>query len=789
MSDSAGQVRIELVLNSNSYSAAIKEAQGQLDKFAGKAKTAGHGTVSSMQAASASIRLLENPLGNNVRAIERLVSQSKVLSGAMKAAFPVVGAIAIGSILVKAGKEIADFIKKVEDMPKAITKGFASLNLAGQMGNDELQLANDKLQNAINKLQGKPQNNAKIAFDEARLAADKLATSIEADNEKLNELLSKNHLTGFAMLLGKRGTADREGTVKAFAEQQDQMGLAYQQAVANKDQPGAAKALKDLQDSRDAELRNVLADRDQQKLAQGAGAGDGSANMAIDTGVATNILQMKNKQTEDLRNADLTAQKERLEAAKAAEEAAKAAAKKRLEAMVAELEVDKLQGTMSLKAVFDFWAARKSAFVTGSEAYNEVVAKQTQVAVEAAQKAHEAFAKYAAEAKRSSAEDGITGPEIINRYAQESQKNAMKAGTEAAQGGLDSNALSIEKAKNDAREREAVLTEAAGKSMTRYAAAVQLAAVHAKEFQTVMANLQSDLSIKQDQARLDPANKEKAKAAEEAQAAVDTAQAQHQVQLAADDQKVNPEASSAAVGAIDALDAFATAAQNSAKQITEFIDKAINGTNQNIVKALFGQKTDFRGEGLNLAKEGTGTLLNKAEGSALSLFSGGKIGGKLGTKGAPMYVKDVDKPAVPGAAGGVIGKATGGSGGIMGMLNDSNFMSSLGGGKLFGAGGIFQGGFAAGGDVVPNQMMLVGENGPELMVPKSHATIIPNHKLGGTTHVTHTTHNHHYDARGATDPAATEATMRRVVAQSAPHIVGASTQVQHQRAMRTPQRS
>ena len=35
----------------------MKEAQARLDTFAGKAKSAGHGTVSSMQAASASIRL------------------------------------------------------------------------------------------------------------------------------------------------------------------------------------------------------------------------------------------------------------------------------------------------------------------------------------------------------------------------------------------------------------------------------------------------------------------------------------------------------------------------------------------------------------------------------------------------------------------------------------------------------------------------------------------------------------------------------------------------------------
>lgn len=49
-------------------------------------------------------------------------------------------------------------------------------------------------------------------------------------------------------------------------------------------------------------------------------------------------------------------------------------------------------------------------------------------------------------------------------------------------------------------------------------------------------------------------------------------------------------------------------------------------------------------------------------------------------------------------------------------------------GGLFGS---FGGGKAAGGPVSPNKYYEVGENGPEIFVPDSSGTIIPNHQLGG----------------------------------------------------------
>jgi hypothetical protein len=65
---------------------------------------------------------------------------------------------------------------------------------------------------------------------------------------------------------------------------------------------------------------------------------------------------------------------------------------------------------------------------------------------------------------------------------------------------------------------------------------------------------------------------------------------------------------------------------------------------------------------------------------------------------------------------------------------------------LSGIGKAFGGGKAEGGSVFPGTIYPVGERGPELFMPKSAGTIIPNNKLGGDINV-------QIDARGSDNPA------------------------------------
>lgn len=56
-----------------------------------------------------------------------------------------------------------------------------------------------------------------------------------------------------------------------------------------------------------------------------------------------------------------------------------------------------------------------------------------------------------------------------------------------------------------------------------------------------------------------------------------------------------------------------------------------------------------------------------------------------------------------------------------------------GGGFLSFLGSLFGGGRASGGPVSAGVPYLVGERGPEIVVPSSSGTVIPNHRMGGTT--------------------------------------------------------
>jgi len=67
---------------------------------------------------------------------------------------------------------------------------------------------------------------------------------------------------------------------------------------------------------------------------------------------------------------------------------------------------------------------------------------------------------------------------------------------------------------------------------------------------------------------------------------------------------------------------------------------------------------------------------------------------------------------------------------VLGFLNNSDFFSALGGGSLFGSGGVF-GGHAGGGPVDAGMPGMVGELGPELFIPNVDGKIVPLNQIGG----------------------------------------------------------
>lgn len=238
----AGVISIDIDAGTAKFLVDMDKSNAKLAEFGKSAQQSGLHVVSSMQASSAAIRLLENPLGNNLRAVERFISMMPGLSGVLKNAFPIVGLVAFGDILIKLGKSAFDFYKKMEEAPQRMATAFNSLNQPLQLTNDELTLANDKLGNAIAKLEGKPQNGALVALDETRVMADRLAESLDRDLDRIQKVMAENKTPWYQLLTPGTSDADKRA------------GQLRSQVASDKGNPAAQS--QDFQH----ELQNVQSD-------------------------------------------------------------------------------------------------------------------------------------------------------------------------------------------------------------------------------------------------------------------------------------------------------------------------------------------------------------------------------------------------------------------------------------------------------------------------------------------------------------------------------------------------
>lgn len=169
---------------------------------------------------------------------------------------------------------------------------------------------------------------------------------------------------------------------------------------------------------------------------------------------------------------------------------------------------------------------------------------------------------------------------------------------------------------------------------------------------------------------------------------------------------------------------------------------AIDGIETNLSKLLTGQKTNFKGVFQGLAEQLTKAQIQKGVGALAEHIPGLgnllKSTQPLGSSSSnPMFVQVVNGLASASGLGGI------------GKLFSSSGDKSAGGGDLFGTlFGMLGGALADGGDMSPGRAYLVGERGPEMVVPKGSHSVIPNHALGGSR----TVNNHfHYGNAAARD--------------------------------------
>jgi hypothetical protein len=223
--------------------------------------------------------------------------------------------------------------------------------------------------------------------------------------------------------------------------------------------------------------------------------------------------------------------------------------------------------------------------------------------------------------------------------------------------------------------------------------------------------------------------------------------------------------------ALDLADQFT----NLSSTISHAMTRTIQEFNDTVLRAATG---DHGGSFRQLAQHGAENLgrvgLQYAEGTLMKALLGDRHTKPDGSKANPIYTRDADKPAAAAGLAGTAGR------GLLGILNDSNWFSSLFGGRLFGAGGIFGGGHALGGDVAAGVPIDVGELGPERFTPMVPGRITSAGAMGRGPSIGY------IDARG-TDPALVryhvEAGMRMAHARA----VHDATHLVADRQMRRPQ--
>ena len=217
---SVGDIAVQITLDGKNYSSAAgkvvalnKQIQKSVEDAGKSVESYGHSTVSQMQASSAAIRAFENPLGNNLRAVERFMTIIPGVGTALKAAFPVVGAVAFGAVIVESAKKVQEFISHLRAIPATVSMGAQTIQASMTSTNDELAVAIDRIEMANAKLEHKPINGLQLTLDEAAVAGDKLNAVLLQSNKEVQDLLKQSSTSGFiAQLIGNQASTAKPTT-------------------------------------------------------------------------------------------------------------------------------------------------------------------------------------------------------------------------------------------------------------------------------------------------------------------------------------------------------------------------------------------------------------------------------------------------------------------------------------------------------------------------------------------------------------------------------------------------
>ncbi len=641
--------------------------------------------ISNRMQASALIRAGSGT--GSIRAAEAFASSIPAFNAIASIAFPIVGALAFADAIGKGVSALHEMYTTAEKLPQAVNEGFESLNEPLQLGLDNLRKTNDQLEITNDRLEHKPsQNGTALALDEARINADRLSDSARKAATDVAKLLQEERTGVFAQIFTGQGSTDdlssqinQRMSRLAELQRQNREALnspndtpALQAGRENNINAAVAAFQKFVQDKR-AQINGTV-----QSSIIGVGPiaysklyGDQRANNNILNGTEDLLNNVQDDTAERRRQDALTQSHQNDEDQRTRQTAAQEAARKALEqqkqAWKAADDARIQAGNDSATVEVNVWAQRVASLKQGSLAYIDAQNELTEKLAEARRQDTENQRKAAEQAQR---DQRTQWSQMYDNYSSSAPRtasdnadfwavrvleatstdNAMEAATKYSAALRD-----VAKAQEEAQRASERAIEAQAKSVQSYNEtalaiqrqtgmisgsdhATQLANVHAQQYASQMAGLQSELARQQG---LDPTSA----GSINAQAAIDKANADRAIQVMQDTAVMAAQTWSSALKNANAE--WVQDAQDSAFQVVALYKQAVDGFNSDVAnKAVTGSGNfagTFRGVGTSLATTGLrraeapifGALgMGKPDGSRSNPFAVIGVGGTFGAGGS-----------------------------------------------------------------------------------------------------------------------------------------------------------
>jgi hypothetical protein len=696
-----------------------------------------HSEVTGSVATGAAVATLEGV--KNVGAIEGLLAKTLGLGEYIQALFPLVGAVAFGQILLEVGEKFEALSHRAEEAKRGLDAYMDDAHTKSELAADDLEIQAEKLQLNIDKLQGRPGNGLQLGLAEAKRAADELLASLAADRKELEGLFKSAHVGNLeAWLSGTNPTGAQEESIKTrqtdYAKriQAIETDINGRYAGTNTDAERTAldaerrrRIEKDMQD----ELASIATER--KDLVSG--------NTTIDVDAKTGRVSTNRTNQNDVRIGELDAYKQQVLSQLSLYQY-------RNKIVDLSNQERSLQGTHGT-------TAPTSAASTLRDSWETELKERQQFGDLTTSAEKQFWADRVAEVKKGSDDYKFAYDRYLDSVRKDSTENAKllqqwnkntgsqldvirdpsiisNQSRQTLKGISDANSTgqslvdAQQNATNAVAEANIHYREQLG-LITRSDAAIQLRNLHEQQYAQQLAKLQRDL------ANVLPG-----------------------VDADAQRNRINQR--------IAELNGRHTTQQYSdAVSLSSSSRQAISGVNQNLTSLMTGGQSNFGGLFQGLSQQLGQFGLQKIEAPLLSKLGFGKADGSASN---PFSVRIV------GGAENALGSVASNLGGKLGKVG--GFFAS-----------IFGGFRAAGGSVTAGQTYLVGERGPEPFTPSTSGTILPNSSLAGFGRGGDT---YHIDASGSTDPAATEAAVRRAIAAARPGIVNDSVAAVNDRQKRLP---